>query len=225
MGYVETVLDHEATRVRQGPNQVLGIGDSRMALVAKTANALTPETGYQFGTIAVAGTTPRCWYYMLRAADPNANQYRAIVIGIESYNDDELLEDYAERESDLNYVLHRLELRDLKEFSQSYRDPQRQWRAATGIAFKGLIYKRDLQDFLLTSSPARAYRRAKLARFAHLVLRLPRGRQNAHGPESRLAESDNRRERPELRRRWKLALRRSTRWATAAADRDGIRRT
>jgi hypothetical protein len=147
-GYVETVLDHEAKRAKQGPNQILGIGDSRMALVAKTANAMTAETGYQYGTIAVAGTTPRCWYYMLRAADPKANQYRAIVIGIESYNDDELLEDYAERESDLNYVIHRLELRDLAEFSQSYRDPQRQWRAASGIAFKGLVYKRDLQDFL-----------------------------------------------------------------------------
>ena len=147
-GYVETVLFHERTREMQGPNQILGIGDSRMALVAKTANALTAETGYQFGTIAVAGTTPRCWYYMLRAADPDANQYKAIVIGIESYNDDEILEDYAERESDLNYVIHQLRLSDLSEFSQSYRSPQRQWRAASGIAFKGLVYKRDLQDFL-----------------------------------------------------------------------------
>ena len=148
-GYVETVLFHERSRVKEDPNQILGIGDSRMALVAKTANQLTPETGYTFGTIAVAGTTPRCWYYMLRAADPDANQYRAIVIGVESYNDDESLEDYAERESDLNYVIHQLRLSDLPEFSQSYHDPQRQWRAATGIAFKGIVYKRDVQDFLM----------------------------------------------------------------------------
>jgi hypothetical protein len=148
-GYVETVLAHERSREKTGPNQILGIGDSRMALVAKTANQLTPETGYTFGTIAVAGTTPRCWYYMLRAADPNANQYKAIVIGLESYNDDEQLEDYAERESDLNYVIHQLRLSDVTEFSQSYHSPERQWRAASGIAFKGLVYKRDLQDFLL----------------------------------------------------------------------------
>jgi len=148
-GYVETVLFHERSRTKDGPNQILGIGDSRMALVAKTANQMTPETGYAFGTIAVAGTTPRCWYYMLRAADPDANQYRAIVIGVESYNDDESLEDYAERESDLNYVIHQLRVSDLAEFSQSYHDPQRQWRAASGIAFKGLVYKRDVQDFLL----------------------------------------------------------------------------
>ena len=148
-GYVETVLYHEQNRVKEGPNQILGIGDSRMALTAKVANSMTAETGYMYGTIAVAGTTPRCWYYMLRAADPQANQYKAIVIGVESYNDDETLEDYAERESDLNYVIHRLELGDLAEFSRSYRDPQRQWRAASGILFKGLVYKRDLQDFLL----------------------------------------------------------------------------
>ncbi len=148
IGYVETVLQHERIRQKTSPKQILGIGDSRMALVAKTANALTPETGYQFGTIAVAGTTPRCWYYMLRAIDPAADQYKAIVIGIESYNDDEILEDYAERESDLNYVIHQLSLSDLAEFSQSYRSPQRQWRAASGIAFKGLVYKRDLQDLL-----------------------------------------------------------------------------
>lgn len=148
-GYVETVLHHERIRKKTGSKQILGIGDSRMALVAKTANVLAPETGYQFGTIAVAGTTPRCWYYMLRAIDPDADLYKAIVIGLESYNDDEILEDYAERESDLNYVIHQLRLSDLAEFSQSYRTPQRQWRAASGIAFKGLVYKRDVQDFLL----------------------------------------------------------------------------
>jgi hypothetical protein len=147
-GYVETVLDHERARKKTGPKQILGIGDSRMALVAKLANQLTPETGYEYGTIAVAGTTPRCWYYMLRAADPEANRYKAIVIGIESYNDEDQLEDYAERESDLNYVINQLRFSDLAEFSRSYRTPARQWRAASGIAFKGLVYKRDLQDFL-----------------------------------------------------------------------------
>jgi hypothetical protein len=166
-GYVETVLDHERKREKKGSNQILGIGDSRMALVAKVANQLTQETSYQYGTIAVAGTTPRCWYYMLRAVDPDANRYKAIVIGIESYNDDEQLEDYAERESDLNYVIHQLGVGDLAEFSLSYRTPQRQWRAATGIAFKGLIYKRDFQDFL--SHPKERVKSVRLSwRDSHL---------------------------------------------------------
>lgn len=147
-GYLETVLYHEQIRPKDGPNQVLGIGDSRMGLVRRTANALTPETGYSFGSIAVAGTTPRCWYYMLRAADPQARAYRAIVIALDSYNDDDSFEDVADRESDLNYLVARLGWRDLTEFSRSYHDPQRQRRAALGLAFKGLVYKRDFEDFL-----------------------------------------------------------------------------
>jgi hypothetical protein len=147
-GYLETVLYHERIRPKVGPNQVLGIGDSRMGLVRRTADALTPETGYSFGTIAVAGTTPRCWYYMLRDADPTARAYRAIVIALDSYNDDDAFEDVADRESDLNYLAARLGWRDLAEFSGSYHDPERQRRAALGIAFKGLIFKRDFVDFL-----------------------------------------------------------------------------
>lgn len=147
-GYVGTVLYHERIRPKAGPNQILGIGDSRMGLVAKTANALTNETGYEFGNVAVPGTTPRCWYYMLRDIDPTASAYRAIVIGMESYNDDEMFEDYADRESDLNYVIHQLRVTDLVEFSGSYHAPHRQWRAARGIAFKAVVYQQDILDFL-----------------------------------------------------------------------------
>ncbi|MEO8098339.1 MAG: hypothetical protein ABI811_11615 [Acidobacteriota bacterium] len=147
-GLVETVLHNERIRVKRDANQVLGIGDSRMALVAKVANALTPETGYEFGTIAAAGSTPRCWYYMLRAADPGANHYKAILISIESYDDEDTVENQADRESDLNYVIPHLGWSDLKEFSMSYDMPERQWRAARGIALKGLVYQRDFQDLV-----------------------------------------------------------------------------
>src|SRR5439155_767309 len=60
-GYVGTILHNEEIREKVGPNQVLGIGDSRMALVTRVANDLRKETGYDYGTISVAGTTPRCW--------------------------------------------------------------------------------------------------------------------------------------------------------------------
>lgn len=148
-GVMETVLNNELERPKEGPNQILGIGDSRMALVPRVANELTPETGYTYATIAAAGSTPRCWYYMLRAVDPDANRYRAVVIGIETFDDLEVLEPYADRESDLNYLANRLRLTDLWEFSSSYDDPWRQWRAARGIVLKGLVYKRDFQDLLL----------------------------------------------------------------------------
>lgn len=148
-GYMGLILHNEEIREKVGPNQVLGIGDSRMALVTRVANGLTPETGYSFGTISVAGTTPRCWYYMLRSTDPNANRYRAILIGIDSYDDQESVEDYSNRESDLNYVLDELGYADIAEFSGSYHDPALRSRARRAIVLKGLLLKRDFQQLLL----------------------------------------------------------------------------
>src|SRR5215467_4432252 len=69
-GELETILHNERRRIVTDRNQVLAIGDSRMGFFPRYPNELKPETGYTFATIATAGTTPRCWYYMLRDADP-----------------------------------------------------------------------------------------------------------------------------------------------------------
>src|SRR6185503_8350311 len=126
------------------------------------SNQLTAETGYTFGSIAVAGATPRSWYYMLRDADPTARFYSAIVIAVESYDDAEKWEVEANRADDLSYVIGHLRLSDLWEFSSSYQDPELQWKAARGILFKGLVYKRDLEDLLL-----HPVSRSRLAKLAH----------------------------------------------------------
>jgi hypothetical protein len=72
-GSVETYIRNELKRARTSPRQVLTIGDSRMGFLPRYANEL--QTGYEFGTIALGGATPRDWYYMLRGADPDANRY------------------------------------------------------------------------------------------------------------------------------------------------------
>jgi hypothetical protein len=157
-GLLETRLDNEERRPFDSHLQILGLGDSRMgALMPRIANQFTGQTGLTFGSIGTAGTTPRCWYYMLRDADPGANRYAAIVIGLESYDDAESWEDYADRESDLHYLIARLRWSDLREFSSSYHDPQLKREAFRGILFKGLIYKRDFQDFLLHPAARLAY--------------------------------------------------------------------
>jgi len=148
-GYMGTILHNEEIREKAGPNQVLGIGDSRMALVARVANGLTAETGYEYGTISVAGTTPRCWFYMLRGIDPNANRYRAIIIGVDTYDDQESWEHYENRDSDLNYVIGQLGYADIQEFSMSHEIPALQSRARRAILLKGLLLKRDFQQMLL----------------------------------------------------------------------------
>jgi hypothetical protein len=158
-GHLETIFREEVERPKDGP-QVLGIGDSRMLLMPRISNQHTPETGYTFGTIATAGATPRAWYYMLRDTDPAARLYRAIVIAVESYDDANTWVDDNDNDADLSYVITRLRLSDLWEFSHSYDDPDLRWKAARGILFKGLVYKRDFGDLLL--HPRYRFRLAKL---------------------------------------------------------------
>jgi len=148
-GILETRIHNEIVRPKNDPNQIVGIGDSRMALVPRVANQLTPETGYTFGSLGTPGTTPRVWYYMLRDVDPDADRYEAIVITIDSYDDQESPEDHADRMLDLHFLVARLGLGDLREFSGSFHDPRLKWEAARGILLKGLTYKQDFQDLLL----------------------------------------------------------------------------
>jgi hypothetical protein len=162
-GYLETLIYNEQARSNV-PNRILAIGDSRMALAPKSGNELTPETGYTFGSIADGGSTPRCWYYMLRDTDPDANRYPAIVITLDNYDDFETYEDSADRESDLHYVIARLRLSDLFEFANSHDTLQMKWLAFRGILLKGLVYKRDFQDFLL--DPIARINLANLSRVA-----------------------------------------------------------
>jgi hypothetical protein len=147
-GSVETYIHNERTRERTNPRQVLAIGDSRMGFFPRYANEL--KTGYEFGTISLGGATPRDWYYMLRGADPKADRYSAILIAMDDYEDVEIEEDQSVREADLYYLIGQLGYSDLREFAGSYRhDPKLEWAAARGILLKGLILKRDFQEFLL----------------------------------------------------------------------------
>lgn len=160
-GDLETTLRDERDRPKNGP-QILGVGDSRMLLQPRLANQLTSETGYTFGNIATAGASPRAWFYMLRDTDPGARLYKAIVVAVESYDDPDPWDDESNNAADLSYLVTRLRLSDLWEYSRSYNDPQDQWKAARGILLKGLVYKRDFEDLLLHPG-----NRILTAKFAH----------------------------------------------------------
>jgi hypothetical protein len=148
-GSVETYLRNERFRTRRNPREVLTIGDSRMGFLPRYANEMQAETGYEYASIALGGATPRDWYYMLRGADPSANRYSAVVVAVEDYEDAEILEDLSDRASDLYYSIAQLKYSDIPEFARSYHNPDLRWAAVRGIVWKGLIYKRDFQDFLL----------------------------------------------------------------------------
>jgi hypothetical protein len=147
-GAMYSILWNEDHRVMSDHKQVLGIGDSRMCLRCKLANELTGETGYEFANIAVAGTTPRCWYYMLNHEDPTARKYSAILIQIDDY-DDEDWEDLASRTLDIYYLLPILPLSDVFQFSWSFPHWGDRWEAFRGSLLRGWSYKRDFMDYLV----------------------------------------------------------------------------
>jgi hypothetical protein len=147
-GYMELYLRAEVRRPKPNRNQVLAVGHSRMALLPRVVNEEKPGTGYTFASIGLGGTTPRIWYYALRAVDPTAHTYAAIVIPTDDFNEPDTADYQSEREADLHYLLARLELRDLMDFPWTYPNKKLQWAVFRGIILKGFVYKRDFLEFL-----------------------------------------------------------------------------
>ena len=147
-GFMEIQLQNEIRRPKPNPNQILAVGHSRQALLPRIANEMQPSTGYTFASIGLGGTAPRTWYYSLRAVDPDAHNYAAILIPEDDYNEPDSWEDQSERESDLHYLIARLRMKDLLEFPWTYQSPKKRWTAFEGIVLKGTVYKQDFQQFL-----------------------------------------------------------------------------
>ncbi len=147
-GFMELQIENEIRRPKPNRSQVLAVGHSRMALLPRIANEMQPGTGYTFATIGLGGTTPRTWFYALRAVDPHAHNYAAILIPEDDYNEPDMWEDESDRESDLHYVIARLGLRDLLDFPWTYKRAKLRWAAFEGILLKGAVYKQDFQEFL-----------------------------------------------------------------------------
>jgi hypothetical protein len=147
-GVLETILRNEEVRKVQDRRQVLTIGDSRMGFLPRYANQIERSLGYTFATVAMGGTTTRCWPYMLRDVDPTARRYAAIIIPVEDYNDPEQWESLANRPIDVNFLIARLRWNDLVEFAGSHETWDVRWKVALGMILKGSALKRDFQDFL-----------------------------------------------------------------------------
>ena len=147
-GEMESLIRNEIRRPKPDRNQVLAVGHSRQALLPRIANQMKPSTGYTFASIGLGGTTPRVWYYALRAVDPHAHNYAAIIIPEDDYNEPDLWEDQAERVADLHYLIARLHMKDLREFPWTYESAKLRWTAFEGIVLKGTVYKQDFQEFV-----------------------------------------------------------------------------
>lgn len=129
-------------------HHVVSVGDSRMGFFVRFANQRWGGEGFRFGSLVLGGSLPRCWPYLLRAVDPDADRYAAVLIPLNDFDDLATEEDLAGRASDLHYLSGQLRVSDLAEFAGSYPDWLDRWTAARAILFKGFAYKRDVQEFI-----------------------------------------------------------------------------
>jgi hypothetical protein len=143
-----TLLREKQAQAANGDNMIVTVGDSRFAYAPKLSNAVSAETGLVFGHAGIAGTDARSWYYMLRDLDPKANRYRAVVLGVPDYDDeDEAFNPWDDIRA-LHYTIARLRWSDIVPFALSFQDRQLKWEALRGATLKGTVFQRDILEFL-----------------------------------------------------------------------------
>lgn len=141
----------EKIRPSSGLKEVLVVGDSRIAegFSASRGDQLLKSLGFKFINGGVSGSTLRNWYHYLREVDPNASRYAAIVLPFESYSDRDTGEQGESRYFlDLQIMAPVLRLSDIPTLIADIDPPISKVRAFQELLFKGLIYRKDLIDFL-----------------------------------------------------------------------------
>lgn len=162
-GLFELVLWREKRAQRTaGDNLVVTLGNSRMGYSPKVVDQRPRQTGYAVRTAGIAGSDPRSWYYLLRDLDPTARRYRAIVIGVDDFDDEDSAFNPDDDIRALHYCIVRLRLSDVIDFSRSFYSPAVQWEAFRGSLLKGIALQSDIQAFL--SHPKK---RIDLVRLCH----------------------------------------------------------
>ena len=160
-GLFELTLRRELrSQAENGDNLILTLGDSRFAYLPRLANELTPQSGYVFRSAGTAGSDPRSWYYMLRDLDPTSSRYRAVVFGVDDYDDEDTEEDHSDDIRALHYAIVRLRLTDTIELARSFPSWPLRWEVFRGALFKGFVLSRDIQAFL--SKPRKRIEESRL---------------------------------------------------------------
>jgi hypothetical protein len=159
-GRFELTLWRDLREQTQSANLVATLGDSRFSYPPSVMDGQARETGYTFSHAGIAGSKPRDWYYMIRDLDPASRAYRAVVIGMDDFDDEDQDDEERERLLDLRIVINRLRLRDVFEFAGSYRTWPSRWTAFRGALLKGSVYQPDIEEFL--SGPSRRMATVKL---------------------------------------------------------------
>lgn len=127
------------------------VGDSRIYAGFNPAIATSAAGGAtRFLNGGVPGTTPRCWFFFLRAVDPGTRRFRAIVIPVDTYGDDDSAIgslDGDRREMDLHYIVFRVRPADIPKLARSFGDARARLNVATDLALRAPILRDDVQSF------------------------------------------------------------------------------
>jgi D-alanyl-lipoteichoic acid acyltransferase DltB (MBOAT superfamily) len=137
---------------------VLVLGDSRIYSGLDPAWADRASRGMlRFLNGGVPGTNPRCWYFFLQELDPHATRYRALVIPVDTYSDDDSALgsiDGDQRTPDLHYIALAVPPSDVPKLARSFPDPRTRLAVAIDMLLRGPELRGDVQA-LLASPRAR----------------------------------------------------------------------
>ncbi|MGB8627212.1 MAG: hypothetical protein WCD03_13725, partial [Candidatus Cybelea sp.] len=149
-GSFETAIKRFRALEAVPKTDVLVLGDSRIysGLNPQAASAAAP--GLRFLNGGVPGTTPRCWPFFVRAIDPQARRFRAVVIAVDTYADDDSAIgslDGDDRPMDLRYVVFQTRLGDLPKLAGSFSDPRERIENGIDLFWRGQELRDDVQAF------------------------------------------------------------------------------
>jgi hypothetical protein len=148
-GLFELILRREQqAQATGGHNLVVTVGNSRLAYSPKVLDQLGLSKQYDLRAAGIAGSNARVWYYMLRDLDPTRRRYRAVVMALDDYDDEDRASSPPNDIRDLHYVMVRLRFADVWTFASSFEDPQLQWQALRDGVLKGLVFQEDIRAFL-----------------------------------------------------------------------------
>ncbi len=82
-----------------------------------------------FVNAAISGSTPRSWYYLLRELDPDSSRFRAIVLAVDDYRDEDGAWSWADYPVDLPTAITCLRLEDAFVFAGSFHQAAERFRS------------------------------------------------------------------------------------------------
>jgi len=125
-----------------GDNLIVTLGNSRFAYLPRSPMSGTPKTGYVFRSAGAAEAIRRAWYYMLRDLDPTASRYRAVVFGVDDYDDEDTYEEHDDDIRALTSPSPASADRTPSTSPPSFPTWPHRWEAFRGALFKGRVAAR-----------------------------------------------------------------------------------